>query len=131
MVCLDSDVLINFLRNDAKAINLIENLKKQRKSPSTTSVNCFELLKGIPKLSKMGQDKVADFLTNFNILSFNFDSSKIAAEIFDDLKSRGEMIDLADVLIASIAISNKEPLITGNLKHFKRMKELEMEDYSD
>lgn len=127
MVCLDSDILINFLRKDEKTINLIENLRQQGKTPSITSINCFELLKGIPKLSKVDKNKISDFLTNFNILSFNFDSSKIAAEIFDDLKSRGEMVDLTDVLIASIVILNKEQFITGNIKHFERIKELNVE----
>lgn len=128
MVCLDSDVLINFLRNDTKTISLIENLKQQGRLISTTSINCFELLKGIPKLSRMDKNKVIDFLTNFNILGFNFDSSKKAAEIFDDLKSKGEIIDVADILIASIVLINKEPFITGNSKHFERIKELKIED---
>lgn len=129
MVCLDSDVLIDFLRNDTKTINLIENLKQQGKTISITSINCFELLKGVPKLSKMDKNKVIDFLTNFNILSFNFDSSKKAAEIFSDLKSKGEIIDMADILIASIVLVNKEPFITGNSKHFERIKELKIEAY--
>ncbi len=128
MVCLDSDVLINFLRNDVKTINLIENLKQQGKSISTTSVNCFELLKGIPRLSKMDKNKVIDFLTNFNILSFNFDCSKKAAEIFEELKSKGEIIDIADILIASIVLISKESFITGNSKHFERIKELKIEN---
>ncbi|SRR3989344_259027 len=127
MVCLDSDVLINFLRKDAKTISLIEKLKQQGKSLSITSVNSFELLKGIPKLSKMDKSNVADFLTNFKILGFDFNSSKIAAEIFNDLRSNGEMLDLADILIASIAISNKEQFITGNSKHFERIKELKID----
>jgi|SRR3989344_845369 len=128
MVCLDSDVLINFLRNDAKTINLIENLKQQGKPISITSINSFELLKGIPKLSRMDKNKVIDFLTNFNILSFNFDSSKKAAEIFYDLKSKGEIIDIADILIASIVLANNELFITGNSKHFERIEELKIEN---
>ena len=126
MVCLDSNILINFLRNDAQTINYIENLKQQEKTISITSINCFELLKGIPKLSKMDKNKVSDFLTNFNILNFNFVSSQKAAEIFDDLKSRGEIIDLADILIASIVLANNESFITNNSKHFERIKELEI-----
>mgnify|MGYP001598495352 CR=1 FL=1 len=85
------------------------------------------MLKGIPKLSKMNKDKVIYFLTNFNILSFDFDSSKKAAEIFDDLNSKGEIIDVADILIASIVLVSKESFITGNLKHFEKIKELKIE----
>lgn len=125
MVCLDSDILIDFLRNDAKTIKLIENLKNQGKSISITSINSFELLKGIPR-AKMDKNEIIDFLANFNVLNFNFDSSKKAAEIFNDLKSKGEILDIADILIASIVIAHKESFITNNLKHFNRIKELEI-----
>ena len=130
MVCLDSDVLINFLRNDLKTIHLIEGLRTKEKNLSTTSINCFELLKGIPKLSKMDKLNVLEFLNNFKILDFNLDSSKKAADIFEELKSNGELIELPDIMIASIAIVNNESIITNNSKHFERIRGLKIEDVS-
>ena len=55
------------------------------------------------------------------------DSSRKAAEIFEHLKSEGEIIDLADIMIAAIAIVYGESLLTGNSKHFERIKELKIE----
>lgn len=124
MVCLDLEVLINFLRKDPLAFKIIKSLRSQRKELKITSINSFELLKGILRDSKMDKLKVVDFLNNFKILDFEFDSSKKAAEIFEDLKSREEIIGLADVMIASIVIENGEKLITGNSSHFKRIKRL-------
>lgn len=39
------------------------------------------------------------------------------------------MIDLEDIMIAAIAITNNEKLITRNEKHFRRIKGLEVEGY--
>ncbi len=127
MVCLDSDILINFLRNEQKTIQLFQKLKEQGIKLSTTPINSFELLKGIPKSSKMDISKVKEFLSNFQILNFDFESSKKAAEIFEELKSKGESIDLADIMIASIAITNKKKLITKNTNHFERITKLILE----
>ena len=126
MVCLDSDVLINFLRKDVKTISLFENLKSRNETLSITSINSFELIKGIPRSSNMDQAQVLKFLNNFKIYDFNFNSSKKAADIFNDLKSRGEMIELPDIMIASIVIANNEKLITENTSHFKRINGLKI-----
>ncbi|SRR3989344_3306848 len=126
MVCLDSDVLINFLRKDVKTIRLFENLKLRNETLSITSINSFELIKGIPKSSHMNQAQVFKFLNNFKVYDFNFNSSKKAASIFNDLKSRGEMIELPDIMIASIVMANNERLISENTSHFERINELKV-----
>ena len=128
MVCLDSDVLINFLRKDAKTIRLFENLRSRKETLSITSINSFELINCISRLSNMDQTQVLKFLSNFKIYDFNFDSSKKAADIFNDLKSKGEIIELPDIMIASITIANNESLITGNINHFERINGLKVSD---
>ena len=128
MVFLDSDVLINFLRKDPKTINLFERLRSEEEDLSITSVNSFELLKGVSKSSNMDRSKVMEFLSSFEIYNFEFESSKEAALIFEDLKSKGEMIELPDIMIASIVIANNGKIITGNINHFKRIKNLEVEE---
>ena len=128
MVCLDSDILINFLRKDAKTIRLFENLKSRKETLSITSINSFELIKSISRLSNMDQAQVLKFLSNFKMYDFNFDSSKKAADIFNDLKSKGEIIELPDIMIASTVITNNESLITGNINHFKRIIGLKVSD---
>ena len=129
MVCLDSDILINFLRNKREAITIIQELKKTKQQLVTTSINSFELFKGIEDFSKLNESKIIGFLNNFAILDFNLESSKKAAEIFNSLKSQGQIIDFADVMIASIAIVNNQSFLTQNKKHFENIKELSSYDY--
>jgi len=127
MVCVDSDVLINFLRDEPSAINQITQLIKNSEDLSTTSVNAFELLKGVSNVSRHKEEKIRTFLSRFNILNFDFESSKKAAKIFSNLKESGNSLDLADIMIASIAITNNQPLLTKNKKHFERIEELRLQ----
>ncbi len=121
---LDSDVIINFLRKDnetTRKILAIQNIEEL----STTSINTFEVLRGLSKFNKINEGR--EFLANLKIFSFNFKASEKAAEIFEELRIKGEAIDAMDLMIASIAIVNNETLMTKNTRHFERMRELRIE----
>jgi hypothetical protein len=49
-------------------------------------------------------------------------SLKVASTIYSDLRKRGELIEDPNLLIASICIANDLSLMTGNKKHFERLK---------
>ena len=129
MVCLDSDILIDYLKEKDYAIKKIKGFHEDNKVILTTSVNSFELFKGA---IKSGNAKTIEplnaLLSNIKILNFDLNSSRKAAEIFEDLKSKGKILDMADVMIASIVITNNETLITNNIGHFKRIPKLKLED---
>ena len=126
MVCVDSDVLIDFLRNKKDAINKFQEVKNSGQQLSTTSINVFELLVGTSRYSSIEYDSIKNFLNNFLIYDFDFDSAEKASEIFSDLKSNGQMIQLPDIMIASIVLSNNESLLTRNTNHFEKIKGLDL-----
>lgn len=128
MVCVDSDVLIDFLNNEKYAVSLMRKFEESGELIKTTSINSFEILNGVAGLQdKEKFYKILNFLNNLTIFNFTFDNSKKAAEIFSDLKSKGSIIEMADIIIASICIENQEPFLTRNTKHFSRIKELKLE----
>jgi predicted nucleic acid-binding protein len=53
------------------------------------------------------------------------EASKKFGEIKTGLEPRWEMIDDFDIATAAIAISHKCGVITANLKHFERIRDLE------
>jgi predicted nucleic acid-binding protein len=124
MVCIDSDVLIDFMNNKKDAVEKMLKLRKQDVSLSTTSINSFELLNGA-NIVKI--DSIKNFISNFSVHSFDLKSSEIASKIFQNLKSSGEIIEIPDIMIASICISKGESLLTRNLSHFGRIPELKIE----
>lgn len=127
MVCIDSDVLINFLRNKPSALNVINQLREKQEALMTTSVNSFEIMRGISHVSKDKEEHIQSFLSNFTILNFDFESSKKAADIFNALKEKGASLDLADVMIAAIAMTHNQSLLTENKSHFERIHGLQLE----
>jgi predicted nucleic acid-binding protein len=128
MVCLDTDVIIDFLKEEKYAYDLMLKLKEDEELISTTTINAFELYRGNKKLSdKSNKDSVDIFLNNVKIHDFEIEASKKAAEIFEELKAKGEILELADIMIASIVITKNESLLTRNSKHFERIKELKIE----
>jgi tRNA(fMet)-specific endonuclease VapC len=126
MVCLDSNIIINFLKNNKETVDKIINLHEKDIDISTTSISCFEVYRGFINIKRDSIDIFESFLSNIRILNFNKNSSYKAAEIFEELKSKGESLDLADVMIASIVLSNNETLLTNNTNHFKRIPELKL-----
>jgi len=52
-----------------------------------------------------------------------------AAEIYADLRSAGQLIEDADILIAAIALTNDLTLVTNNTAHFSRIAGLQLEDW--
>ena len=51
----------------------------------------------------------------------------IAAKINVDLRKKGFMIGIQDVLIAASSISANTPLITNNTMHFQKIEGLKLE----
>jgi len=124
MVCLDSDVLINLLRNDKDTVLLIKEIEKSHRV-ATTVINSFELWKGFYRMGK-GERAIIELLDLVILLEFDREASKKAAEIFEYLRSKGKMVDALDVMIASIAITNNESLLTFNKKHFEGIPDLKL-----
>ena len=70
------------------------------------------------------------FVSLNNIIPVTEISAQISAEIYANLRKKGKPLDDIDILIAGIAVSNNFTLITHNTKHFERIDNLRIEDWS-
>jgi len=124
---LDTDVLIDFLREDPKITKKIGTLN-ERYELGTTDINAFELYKGAykSKHKKKNLASVKGILNTLFLISTNEDSMEVAAEILVDLEKRGKPIDIRDLFIGSICLVNSFDLFTGNKKHFENMEGLKI-----
>jgi len=52
-----------------------------------------------------------------------------AAEIYSQTRIQGTPVDDMDILIASIAIENKLVLVTNNQRHFRKIPNLQLENW--
>ena len=129
MKCLDSNLLIDFLRGKAEALKKMKELENE--SFSTTTINILELLYGakISQNSKKNIDEVKKILRSFNIFSFDSLAAYESSSILKELKESGQLIEIKDVLIAGICKSRGLELVTHNVKHFTNIAGLKIEKY--
>lgn len=125
-ICLDTDILIDFLRGERKIVDTIKTLEEEHEL-LTTSINIFELYYGAHKTGKDKNVRAVDELTGrLEILKLTEQSAKISGKILAELESEGKVIDFRDVLIAGIVMENDVTLFTRNKKHFQRVKGLKL-----
>lgn len=127
MACLDTDFLVAYLRNDPKARSKLEELDSVEEPVHTTIINAFELYNGAFKAKDTHNEltRVDKLLDTFFILMLDRDAAKSAGALHDKSNPIGE----SDLLIASIALSNNQTLITKNRKHFERVSGLQVEGW--
>jgi len=128
MVCLDTDIIIDFFKKKKWAVDKISDMYNENIKISTTSINTFELFKGAFRTNQnKAIQSLKEYISNIDVYEFDIGASEKAAEIFELLRSRGELLDIADIMIAAIAIKNNESLLTKNIKHFNRIPGLILE----
>lgn len=132
MICLDSTIIIDFLKNKTHAVNAIDKIKD--KQLATTTINIFELLLGILRKKQISYDYEIAGLTkligNLIMLNLDYQSSAKAAEIASYLHKKGMQIEANDCLIAGIMLANNcNKIITRDEEHFKRIKGIKVEVY--
>jgi tRNA(fMet)-specific endonuclease VapC len=136
MNIVDTDVLIQFLRGNASALDFIKKMLEQEGIIRTTIYNVGELYKGIYESTNPAKTEreVNDLIDDCEIVYPNLESQKIWAQITTELKKnygKQFMKDIGDIdqLIASIVLSRKERLITRNIKHYNKIRGLEIENW--
>ncbi len=60
-------------------------------------------------------------MKSLSILEVDIAAAQKAAEIHAGLKNSGNSLELEDVLIAGIVMTNNEELVTRNINHFRRI----------
>jgi len=120
-VCIDTDILIDHLRGRDPGAELYTQIII-KEIPYTTYITKFELLCGAR--SKKEEHIINECLLGFKMLPFDEKGSYESAKIYRDLKHKGRLIGIRDILIAGIAIANGIPLATKNRRKFERIKGL-------
>ncbi len=125
-ICLDSDVLIDFLKNKKEIVDWIKE-KEENFELTTTAINVFELYYGeYKKKPSIDIKRLDKFFENIHIFDLTKEISKKAGELASTLEKEGNIIEFRDILIAAISIENNLSLKTNNIKHFSRIKELKI-----
>jgi len=129
---LDTDIFSVILKSQdeivkEKACRYISSFKQF----TISVITVMEIVSGLWK--KKREDKIQELMkkfqnknedTNIHLLKFDLDCAELAGRIHADLERTGQTIGRADPMIAAIALRNKLVLVTGNISHYKRIKDL-------
>ena len=123
MILLDSSVLIELFRKKDKKKTLFYSIYQSYTDLCISSITYYEVGIGNRKSHFDYWKKLSDKLT---VMPFDKACSITAISIYTDLKSTNNMIDFADILIGATALTHNIPIATLNIKHFQRIKKLEL-----
>ncbi len=131
MTCLDTDFIIDLLRRKPDAETKLESLTSDENRLTTTPLNASELYKGAYNSSRPIEEakRIRHLLETLDILEFSIAASETFGKLSSDLKKKGNDIGDFDLLIASIALTHGEALLTKNVKHFSNVPGLAVETY--
>lgn len=130
MVCFDTSFMIALIRRDANAEKKLEEYVASEAKISTTPITACELFKGAYRSRKKENvQKVRKLLHHLEILQFSVDACERYGKLASELQLKGSPIGDADTMIASIALTHGEPLLTSDREHFGRVPGLMIETW--
>ncbi len=118
---IDTDVLIWYLRGNEKAYHTIE----QTNNFQISVITYMELIQGMRSKKELTQLRKALKIWNTKVLYISEDISTKAMFYVEEF-FLSHSLQLADALIGATAIAYSSPILTGNDKHYKIFKELEI-----
>ena len=127
---LDTNTCIIYLRGKNLSLKQkLESIKIQ--DIAVCSIVKSELFYGALKSAKPERNLAAqqEFLAQFISLPFDDSSTMIFGNIRTRLEALGTPIGPYDLQIASIAINHNLTLVTHNTREFKRVNDLQLEDW--
>ena len=126
---LDTNTLIYFFKGIGNVKNRL--LSVPPSEIALPAIVLFELEFGIAKSASPRKRirQLKDFTALVNVIPFGLAEARTAAQIRAKLEKKGIPIGPYDVLIAACAKANNLILVTHNLKEFKRIEGLQLEDW--
>ena len=129
---LDTDILSYYLRGVPAVVERAREYLSFFGALEFSIVSYYEVLRGLEHIG--ASQKILDFedlVAHSVVWTLDKPSVRMAALICADLYRQGTPIDDVDVLIAGTALTHGLVVITHNVRHFSRIRGLEIEDWMD
>ena len=105
-VLVDTSILVDFFRKKNKKRTTIYKIQQNQKIYAST-ITEFEFLAGVKDERILS---LKHFFSKINLLTFDSNAARKASSIYQDLKSRNQIIEFRDIFIAVTAIANNLPI---------------------
>ncbi len=123
---LDSNIIVDIFRGEAKAISRVKKLSVIRVSVITIG----ELHYGAKKSNQTPkrESEIKQLEEMVNILDITKSTAKIYGQIKDQLRAKGKPIPENDIWIAATVMEHQLTLLTKD-KHFENVEGLVIEEF--
>lgn len=128
---LDTDICIYIIKN--APISVLKKFESLTIGDvGISSITLSELEYGVAKSSHKtkNQDALEQFITPLEIIEFDYLAAKAYGKLRAELEKSGKLIGAMDMLIAAQAIALNVILITNNQNEFKRVTNLQIENWA-
>ena len=128
---LDTNVITAILKNEAPVLQHLRAAIGRGDEITLNAMSFFEVRRGLslPKFA----NKYARFqalVQEHDVLELDLPAMEEAAILYQHLQTTGTPLEDADLLIAATALRHDAVLVTRNTKHFARIPNLRLEDWS-
>jgi len=128
---IDTDILSYYFKGNTIVIKHFESYTNFFDSIEISIITHYEIVSGLLAKKAFRQLQVFEKFVNENsVIPLTEKSAKISAELYADLRQAGNVLDDIDLLIAGTAIENDLMLVTNNEKHFGRIPNLKIENWT-
>ena len=127
---LDTNIITAFLRKNLTVVKTVSDYLEFFDRLTINIISYYEILRGLKDLgNEQKLRRFEEFIQENELVSIRKETIEKAAEIYAYLKREGNLIEDADILMASIAIVEDLVLITNNISHFRRVEGLRTENW--
>lgn len=127
---LDTDMLMPLFKGVPSVLERARQHRDRYGHLNITIITYYEVMKGHEYVGALDRQKLFDeFCQLNNVIPLDQAACRRAAQVYADLRRRGNLIPDADILIAGIALAGDYVLVTQNVKHFQRINWLKVENW--
>ena len=126
---LDTNIVIYVLKR--RPVEVLEIFNTNASRMAISSITLSELIYGAEKSINIDKnlEAIEEFISHLDVLSYDAKASQHYGQIKAALEKKGEVIGENDIHIAAHAISQGLILVTNNLREFKRVPNLALENW--
>jgi tRNA(fMet)-specific endonuclease VapC len=126
---LDTNIVIYVLKR--RPVEVLEIFNTNATRMAISSITLSELFYGAEKSINIDKnlEAIEEFISHLDVLPYDAKASQHYGQIKAALEKKGEVIGENDIHIAAHAISQGLILVTNNLREFKRVPNLALENW--
>jgi predicted nucleic acid-binding protein len=125
---LDTNIISYILNGNEKVKNRIEEILLNNDIIAIPVFSYYEIKRGLLSVGASAKiERFNNLVRICELVDINISTFDIAAQIYAQLKQKGNLIEDADLFIGVSALENNAVLITNNANHLQRIPNLKIE----